>query len=45
MPVRLRAECLSLVIVDALVVVVVVVVVVVKTWRRGPLEKGFPSKR
>ncbi len=27
------------------VVVVVVVVVVVETWRLGPLEKGFPSKR
>ncbi len=26
-------------------VVVVVVVVVVETWRLGPLEKGFPSKR
>ncbi len=24
---------------------VVVVVVVVETWRLGPLEKGFPSKR
>ncbi len=23
----------------------VVVVVVVETWRLGPLEKGFPSKR
>ncbi len=28
-----------------LVGVVVVVVVVVETWRLGPLEKGFPSKR
>ncbi len=27
------------------VVAVVVVVVVVETWRLGPLEKGFPSKR
>ncbi len=27
------------------VVVVFVVVVVVETWRLGPLEKGFPSKR
>ncbi len=28
-----------------IVVIVVVVVVVVETWRLGPLEKGFPSKR
>ncbi len=27
------------------VIVVVVVVCVVETWRLGPLEKGFPSKR
>ncbi len=27
------------------VVVVVVAVVVVETWRLGPLEKCFPSKR
>ncbi len=26
-------------------VAAVVVVVVVETWRLGPLEKGFPSKR
>ncbi len=25
--------------------VVVIVVVVIETWRLGPLEKGFPSKR
>ncbi len=29
----------------AVVVVVVVVIVVVETWRLGPLEKGFPSRR
>ncbi len=31
--------------VEVVVVVVVVGVVVVETWRLGPLEKGFPSKR
>ncbi len=33
------------VLVVVVVVVVVVVIVVVETWRLGPLEKGFPSKR
>ncbi len=33
------------IVVDFLIVVVVVVFVVVETWRLGPLEKGFPSKR
>ncbi len=33
------------IIVVVVAVVVVVVVVVVETWRLGPLEKGFPSKR
>ncbi len=33
------------VVVVIVVVVIVVVVVVVKTWRVGPLKKGFPSKR
>ncbi len=32
-------------VVVVVVVVIVVVVVVVETWRLGPLEKGFPSKR
>ncbi len=32
-------------VVDVFVVVVVVFVVVVETWRPGPLEKVFPSKR
>ncbi len=30
---------------DVVLVVVGVVVVVDETWRLGPLEKGFPSKR
>ncbi len=30
---------------EIIVVAVVVVIVVVETWRLGPLEKCFPSKR
>ncbi len=47
-----KAECLFQYLIPTLTsfgessdLVVVVVVVVVETWRLGPLEKGFPSKR